>query len=75
MPNRIAVITSWIALLLTTAFLLSAIGQNNLLSFQGRIERENWIDQAIVLAEGGQTDFSKRVVRGEVQSSRKDGEA
>lgn len=45
---------------------------NKLLSFSGRIERENWIEQAHILARGGQTDFSRRVTRGEVQSSRDD---
>ncbi len=30
------------------------------LRFKGRIERENWIDQARILATGGETDFSKR---------------
>lgn len=36
------------------------------LSFPGRIEREDWIEQARVLAQGGETDFSARVGRGEV---------
>lgn len=36
------------------------------LDFRGRIERENWIDQAKILARGGQTDFSRRVDRGEL---------
>jgi NADH-quinone oxidoreductase subunit E len=39
------------------------------LSFMGRIEREDWIGQARVLAEGGQTDFAKRVDKGEVETS------
>jgi len=30
------------------------------LSFKGRIDREDWIGQAKVLAAGGETDFSKR---------------
>ena len=30
------------------------------LDFRGRIERENWIEQARILATGGQTDFSRR---------------
>lgn len=34
------------------------------LDFKGRIERENWIEQARILASGGQTDFSRRVYRG-----------
>jgi predicted flap endonuclease-1-like 5' DNA nuclease len=40
------------------------------LDFKGRIERENWIEQARILASGGQTEFSRRVDRGEVESSR-----
>jgi len=30
------------------------------LSFKGRIERDNWVEQANLLAEGGDTEFSKR---------------
>lgn len=36
------------------------------LDFKGRIERENWIEQARILASGGHTDFSRRFERGEV---------
>jgi len=39
------------------------------LSFSGRIEREEWVRQAKVLAKGGATDFSRRVAKGEVASS------
>ena len=39
------------------------------MSFPGRIEREDWIAQAKVLAEGAETEFSKRVDAGEVESS------
>lgn len=39
---------------------------SELLDFKGRIERENWIEQARILASGGQTEFSRRVDRGEV---------
>jgi predicted flap endonuclease-1-like 5' DNA nuclease len=39
------------------------------LAFPGRIEREDWIPQAKVLASGAETDFSKRYERGEVASS------
>ncbi len=39
------------------------------LSFPGRIDREDWVGQARVLATGNDTDFSKRVDRGEVPSS------
>lgn len=39
------------------------------LSFAGRIEREQWVSQAKILAKGGSTDFAKRVAKGEVASS------
>jgi NADH-quinone oxidoreductase subunit E len=41
------------------------------MSFPGRIERENWVSQAKDLAEGKATEFSQRVERGEVSSSKK----
>ena len=44
------------------------------MSFPGRIEREDWIAQAKVLAEGEETEFSKRVDAGEVESSKDEGE-
>ena len=31
------------------------------LDFKGRIERENWVEQARILASGGATEFSRRV--------------
>jgi predicted flap endonuclease-1-like 5' DNA nuclease len=34
---------------------------------RGRIERENWIEQARILASGGQTDYARRFDRGEVE--------
>lgn len=34
------------------------------LDFKGRIERENWVEQARILAAGGQTEFSRRFDRG-----------
>ncbi len=40
------------------------------LDFKGRIERENWVEQARILAAGGYTEFSSRVDRGEVDSSK-----
>lgn len=40
------------------------------LAFTGRIERENWIEQAKVLASGGDTEFSRRVDKGKVSSSK-----
>lgn len=39
------------------------------LSFHGRIAREDWIGQAKQLAAGQETEFSKRVDKGEVASS------
>lgn len=38
----------------------------NLVGFKGRVSRDNWVDQARVLSEGGDTDFSKRVDKGGV---------
>ena len=43
---------------------------SSVLDFRGRIERENWIEQARILSSGGDTEFSRRVDRGEVESSR-----
>jgi len=43
---------------------------NRLLSFTGRIEREKWVKQAKKLAAGEKTDFSKRVEKGEVPTSK-----
>ncbi len=39
------------------------------LAFPGRIDREEWVAQAKVLAAGGLTDFAKRVDHGDVASS------
>lgn len=36
------------------------------LSFQGRIAREQWIEQAKTLAAGGTTEFANRVDKGDV---------
>ena len=38
----------------------------NLEGFKGRVTRDNWVAQARVLAEGGETDFSERVSKGDV---------
>ncbi len=38
----------------------------NFLAFPGRIQRENWIEQARTLSEGGTTEFASRVDKGEV---------
>jgi predicted flap endonuclease-1-like 5' DNA nuclease len=40
------------------------------LDFKGRIERENWIEQARILASGGVTEFARRVDRGEAGTGR-----
>lgn len=42
------------------------------LEFKGRIERESWIEQARILSSGGDTEFSRRVDRGDVETSRDD---
>jgi predicted flap endonuclease-1-like 5' DNA nuclease len=38
----------------------------NLEGFKGRVTRDTWVDQAKVLAEGGTTEFSKKVKKGGV---------
>lgn len=38
----------------------------NLEGFSGRVTRDNWIDQAKLLASGGETTFSKKVDKGGV---------
>lgn len=43
------------------------------LAFPGRIEREEWIKQAKVLASGKQTEFAKRAKAGFVKTSADDG--
>ena len=43
---------------------------SNALDFKGRIEREQWVEQARILDGGGQTDFSRRMDRGDVAGSR-----
>ncbi len=39
------------------------------LKFKGRIEREEWVKQARLLAEGKETEFSRRVDSGQVPTS------
>ncbi len=39
---------------------------SNLTGFRGRASRDNWVEQARVLAEGGSTEFSQRVRKGDV---------
>lgn len=43
------------------------------LAFPGRIDREEWVAQAKTLASGAETEFSQRVARGEVATSKDDG--
>jgi predicted flap endonuclease-1-like 5' DNA nuclease len=43
------------------------------LAFPGRIEREDWVNQAKQLASGAETEFAKRVKRGEIATSKDDG--
>jgi predicted flap endonuclease-1-like 5' DNA nuclease len=43
---------------------------SRMLDFKGRIERENWVEQARILACGGATEFSRRVDRGDVETGR-----
>lgn len=40
---------------------------NESLSFPGRIEREQWVEQAKILSKGQTTEFSKRVEKGDVE--------
>lgn len=39
------------------------------LAFPGRAQRENWVEQAKILASGTKTEFAKRVEQGEVPTS------
>ena len=61
-------ITSYEAIANWTAGDIDRVSQS--LDFKGRIERENWVEQARILASGGATEFSRRVDRGEVETSR-----
>ncbi|MDT8329368.1 MAG: fused NADH-quinone oxidoreductase subunit E/endonuclease, partial [Roseovarius sp.] len=38
----------------------------NLEGFKGRVSRDNWVEQAKLLAEGKETEFSARVKKGDV---------
>jgi NADH-quinone oxidoreductase subunit E len=38
----------------------------NLKGFKGRVSRDNWVEQAKILAEGGSTEFSDRAKKGDV---------
>ncbi|MDX2202926.1 MAG: hypothetical protein NW223_09255 [Hyphomicrobiaceae bacterium] len=61
-------ISSYEAIANWTAADIDRISQT--LDFKGRIERENWVEQARILASGGHTEFSRRVDRGEVDAGR-----
>ena len=39
---------------------------DNLEGFKGRVSRDGWIEQAKILAAGGETEFSKKVEDGDV---------
>ncbi|QBY00150.1 NADH:ubiquinone oxidoreductase [Rhodophyticola sp. CCM32] len=39
---------------------------DNLKGFKGRVSRDNWVEQATLLAAGGETEFSKKVDEGDV---------
>jgi predicted flap endonuclease-1-like 5' DNA nuclease len=39
---------------------------SNVLGVSGRIERENWVEQAMILARGGETEYSRRLKQGAV---------
>ncbi|MFO8128043.1 NADH:ubiquinone oxidoreductase [Yoonia sp.] len=39
---------------------------DNLEGFKGRVTRDNWLGQAKTLAAGGETEFSKKVDKGDV---------
>ncbi len=51
----------------------NALWVGSYLAFPGRIEREDWVGQAKLLAAGADTEFSKRVAKGLVATSRDDG--
>ena len=40
---------------------------DNFLAFRGRVNREDWVSQAKLLAAGGSTEFSRKVKKGEVE--------
>ena len=61
-------ITSFAQIAAWTATDTKRIG--DVLQFEGRIEREEWIEQARVLASGASTEFSVRVEKGEVETSK-----
>ena len=42
---------------------------DNLQGFKGRVSRDKWVEQAITLAAGGETEFSNRVKKGKVYKS------
>mgnify|MGYP001828386361 FL=1 len=43
----------------------------NLEGFKGRVTRDDWVEQAKLLSEGGKTEFSKRVEAGDVYDKEK----
>jgi predicted flap endonuclease-1-like 5' DNA nuclease len=61
-------VTSYNAIANWTSGDIDRISQT--LDFKGRIERENWVEQARILSSGGHTEFSRRVDRGDVETSK-----
>lgn len=57
-------ITTFAQIAAFTAADVARIGEA--LKFGGRMERDGWIDQARILAAGGETEFSGRVKKGDV---------
>jgi predicted flap endonuclease-1-like 5' DNA nuclease len=47
-----------------------AIWVGNAINFPGRVQRDNWIGEAAVLADGGTTTHAERVETGKVKTSR-----
>lgn len=47
---------------------------NSKMEFPGRVQREEWVKQAKIFRDGGETEFGQRYDKGETPSSYKDGE-
>jgi predicted flap endonuclease-1-like 5' DNA nuclease len=52
-----------------------AVWIGNAIGFAGRVERENWVEEARILADGGTTSHAERVESGAIKSSRKSTDA
>lgn len=44
----------------------SGLVDQNLEGFKGRVSRDDWVARAKTLADGGTTEFSKKVKKGDV---------